>query len=412
MACHVRRSPKTIFRSPKTILRAADMPPHVPTFEVSAARHTPFMVSLRALFDALDARFPFSRAESWDKTGLMVGDFSSLVQRVLVTYEVTDAALDAAKQHGCEAVVAYHPLIFKPLESLDFSDRTAHLCARLIRENRSLLCVHTALDGATPPNALGDALARQLGIAGAQVGKPSGYEKLASLTYFVAPQHLEVTRQAAWEAGAGAIGNYDQCSATSAALGTFRPLQGATPAVGEIGVRHEGDEVRVELLAPEHRAQAILAAIRAAQKYEEVAYFLSPLLNREKNQSYGPLRFAANVEKLSLDQWIERARLALNPPSVRVARPDNIEEFPLIACSPGSGASFIASLPRGTIFISGDFKHHDALLAQHRGVALVDVSHAATESAAVELIAGALESVGGIEIVRDAHRNPFGVLVV
>lgn len=364
------------------------------------------MSSLSQLLAALNARFPLARAESWDKTGLLVGDKDASVKRVLVCYEVTDAALDSAQSRGCEAVVAYHPLIFRPLEKLDFSDRTARLCARLIRQNQGLICVHTALDGASPPHALGDALAAQLELENARVHKPSGTQKLVQITYFVARDHLESTREAAWNAGAGAIGNYDECSATSRSSGTFRPLPKANPAVGTIGQRSEEPEVRVELLAPENCFSAVLAAIKSAQPYEELAYFVSPLLNRSDNQNYGPLRLA-EVFGADLNDWIERAKTRLKVPSVRVVVPDGVDEFAFVACSPGSGASFISSLPRGTIFISGDFKHHDALLAQNRGVALIDVTHAATETASVELMASALESMSDLEIVRETPRNPF-----
>ncbi len=364
------------------------------------------MPSVRSLHAALDVRFPFSRAESWDKTGLLVGDFDAPVQRALITYEVTGAALDAAQKHGCQAVVAYHPLIFRPLEKLDFSDRTAGLCARLIRENRHLICVHTALDGAPAPHALGDALARQLGIENARVHHASGAQKLVQIVYFSPPECLEQTREAAWEAGAGAIGRYDEASFSSQGSGTFRPQSGAQPKVGTIGQREQTVEMRVELVAPEDKFPAILRAIEAAHVYEEVAYSVLPLLNASDNQGYGPLRLAP-VARADLNEWIEHAKTRLNVPSVRVAAPDNLSDYSFVACSPGSGASFISSLPRGTIFVSGDFKHHDALLAKSRGVALIDVTHAATETASVEMMARALEGVQGIEVVRDEMRNPF-----
>jgi len=364
------------------------------------------MVSLRTLFEALDKQFPFSLAEAWDKTGLMVGDFDAPINRVLVTYEVTDDALDAAKQHGCEAVVAYHPLIFKALDTLDFSDRTAHLCARLIRENRGALCVHTALDGATPPNALGDALARKLGIEGARVHAPSGVRLLVKIVVFVPLNAVEEVGDALWQAGAGTIGRYDEASFQSVGSGTFRPLEGANPSEGKIGERSTVPEARLEVLAPRDRWPSIVAAMKGEHSYEEVAYDVIPLENGEANQSYGPLRLAESGGK-SLDFWIARARETLNPPSIRVAAPDDVSEFFFVACSPGSGASFIPTLPRGTIFISGDFKHHDALLAKHKGVALIDVTHAATETSAIELMADALQKVQGVEVVRDETRNPF-----
>lgn len=362
------------------------------------------MVSLSKVYGALDARFPFARAESWDKVGLLVGDKNATVSRALVCYEVTEAALDLAQEQGCDAVVAYHPLIFRPLEKLDFSDRTARLCARLIRAGQSLICVHTALDGAAPPHALGDALAHQLGLEGARVHKASGSQKLAQLVYFVPESHLDKTREAAWQAGAGAIGHYDEASFVSSGRGTFRPLEGASPAEGKVGERAETGECRVELLVPAEKSGRVLQAIKEAHPYEEVAYYLTELQNADDNQKYGPLRLGT-VPDATIFEWVERAKTRLKVPAVRVASPTEGTSFAHVACSPGSGASFISSLPHGTIYISGDFKHHDALAAQARGVALIDVTHAATETTTVELMAQAIE--GCVEVVRETPRNPF-----
>ncbi|RYG57286.1 dimetal-binding protein YqfO, partial [bacterium] len=265
------------------------------------------MVSLSKLYDTLDARFPFARAESWDKVGLLVGDKNASASRAMVCYEVTDEALDLAQERGCDAVVAYHPLIFRPLDKLDFSDRTARLCARLIRAEQSLICVHTALDGATPPHALGDALARQLGLEGAQVHKPSGTQKLAQLVYFVPESHLDQTREAAWKEGAGAIGLYDEASFSLLGRGTFRPLEGSHPAEGSVGVRMETKEWRVEVLVPAESVERVLGAIKAVHPYEEVAYFLTALQNDDDNQNYGPLRLAS-VAGANLFDWVERAK--------------------------------------------------------------------------------------------------------
>ncbi|RYX85702.1 Nif3-like dinuclear metal center hexameric protein [bacterium] len=365
------------------------------------------MISLSKLYGALDERFPFARAESWDKVGLLVGDKSASVSRALVCYEVTEAALDLAQERGCDVVVAYHPLIFRPLEKLDFSDRTARLCARLIRAEQNLICVHTALDGATPPHALGDALARQLGIEGARVHKASGTQKLVQLVYFVPESHLEKTREAAWQQGAGAIGHYDEASFALQGSGTFRPLEGATPAEGNVGTRAETNEWRVELLVPAESAGRVLEAIKAAHPYEEVAYYMTALQNSDDNQQYGPLRLAS-VPDATLFEWVERAKTQLKIPSVRVAMAEEGTSYTKVACSPGSGASFISSLPHGTIFISGDFKHHDALAAQARGVALIDVTHAATETMTVDMMAEAIEDC--VEVVRATPRNPFDFL--
>ena len=366
------------------------------------------MLTIQNLLDELNQHFPWNRVEKWDTVGLHIGDKNAPVESVYVCYEINDAALDDAATAGAQVIVTYHPLIFRPLASLDFSDSTARLAARIVRENRALICVHSALDGAPMPHALGDALAAQLGLREVRVAAASGAPKLVRIVTYVPPAYLDAVRAALWNAGAGQIGLlYDQASFSAKGRGTFRPLEGANPMVGNIGQREEIAEVQLEVLAPETKWPAVVAALRDAHPYQEVAYNVTALLNDDKSQSYGPLR-VGRVEAQSLDSWIETVRQKLNPPSIRVVVPDDFGAVETVACSPGSGASFIEKLAPGTTFVCADIKHHDALKAKARGVALVDVTHAATETATVPLMAQALENLAGLRVVRESKtHNPF-----
>ena len=366
------------------------------------------MPTIQTLLDQLDRHFPWNRVEKWDAVGLHIGDKNANVDAVYVCYEVNDAAIDAATASGAGAIVAYHPLIFRPLAALDAANLTARLAMRLVRADIALVCVHSALDGAPPPHALGDALAAQLGLTNVRVAAATGTPPLVNIVTFAPAEKLDAVRAAMWAAGAGEIGAfYDQASFGGAGEGTFRPLEGANPTVGKIGELSEIAEVRLEVLAPADKWRPIIDAVRAVHGYEEVAHNVTAILNDDKTRGYGPLRIG-QVEKQSLESWIETVRENLNPPSIRVVRPDDFGAVEAVACSPGSGASFIGQLPRGTTFVCADIKHHDALQARARGIALIDVTHAATETATVPLMANALENVSGLRVVREQQaRNPF-----
>ncbi len=368
------------------------------------------MPTIQNLLDQLDRHFPWNRVEKWDTVGLHIGDRNAHVDAVHVCYEVSDAAIDEAIARGAGAIVAYHPLLFRPMASLDFANPTARLAMRIMRAQMALICVHSALDGAPPPHALGDALAAQLGLSDVRVAAASGAPQLVKIATFVPPAHLDAVRAALWGADAGQIGAfYDEASFAVAGDGTFRALEGANPSIGEIGHRETVAEVQLEVLAPETKWPAVVAALRNAHPYEEVAYNVTALLNDDKAGSYGPLRIG-QVEQQSLSSWVETVREKLNPPSIRVVVPPDFGAVETVACSPGSGASFIGKLERGTTFVCADIKHHDALQARARGVALVDVTHAATETATVPMMADALENIDGLSVTREAKAdNPFGV---
>jgi hypothetical protein len=101
------------------------------------------------------------------------------------------------------------------------------------------------------------------------------------LVWFAPREALETTREAVFAAGAGRIGAYERCSWYTAGTGTFLAGEGAEPSIGRVGKEQRVSEVRVETVVPAERAQEVVAALRAAHPYEEVAYELYPLIELE-----------------------------------------------------------------------------------------------------------------------------------
>src|SRR5688500_18535917 len=120
------------------------------------------MPTIRDLLTAIDRKYPLARAESWDRVGQQIADANAEVRSALVAHEVTDPVLDRAGGH--DALVVYHPLLFRPLDNLDFKNHTARLTARCISAALNVVAVHGALDNAPQPHALGDHLAASVGL--------------------------------------------------------------------------------------------------------------------------------------------------------------------------------------------------------------------------------------------------------
>jgi hypothetical protein len=92
------------------------------------------------------------------------------------------------------------------------------------------------------------------------------------LVVFVPADALDGVRDAVFAAGAGRIGDYERCSWYTEGTGTFRPLEGADPAVGEVGREERVPELRLEIVFPDAAQAAVVAALRAAHPYEEPAF--------------------------------------------------------------------------------------------------------------------------------------------
>ncbi|MGX5699263.1 NGG1p interacting factor NIF3 [Acinetobacter kookii] len=95
---------------------------------------------------------------------------------------------------------------------------------------------------------------------------------MLKLIYYVPESHLESTKTAVFEAGAGGIGNYKHCAWQVLGTGQFKPLKGADPFIGEVGELEQVEEWRVETIVPEDQASNVTKALKASHPYEEPAF--------------------------------------------------------------------------------------------------------------------------------------------
>lgn len=107
---------------------------------------------------ALDRLAPYDTAESWDNSGLLVGDPEGRVERVLLALDVSLPVIEEAEERGAGMILTHHPVIFRPLKRLT----AGSLPWELARRGLTALCAHTNLDAA--PGGVGDALAKALGL--------------------------------------------------------------------------------------------------------------------------------------------------------------------------------------------------------------------------------------------------------
>lgn len=89
---------------------------------------------------------------------------------------------------------------------------------------------------------------------------------------YVPIDHANKVRMAMGEVGAGKIGDYSHCSFSVRGVGRFKPEQGAQPVVGTIGQLEEVEEERIEMVCSGEKIGEVLAAMKKAHPYEEVAY--------------------------------------------------------------------------------------------------------------------------------------------
>jgi hypothetical protein len=104
---------------------------------------------------------------------------------------------------------------------------------------------------------------------------------MLKLIYYVPDSHLEQTKTALFEAGAGGIGDYSHCAWQVLGTGQFKPQKGADPYIGEIGALQQVAEWRVETIVPEEQAAAVARALKQSHPYEEPAFEFIQMLEIE-----------------------------------------------------------------------------------------------------------------------------------
>lgn len=102
------------------------------------------MITVKDIYDYIDEIAPFSLQESYDNSGLIIGNMRSEVSKVLTALDVTNEIADEAIRVGAQLIVTHHPIIFRPVRSIDTS---SHI-AKLIANGISVIAAHTSFDSA------------------------------------------------------------------------------------------------------------------------------------------------------------------------------------------------------------------------------------------------------------------------
>ncbi|MCE8019468.1 NGG1p interacting factor NIF3 [Halomonas sp. MCCC 1A11036] len=92
------------------------------------------------------------------------------------------------------------------------------------------------------------------------------------LAFFVPLADAEAVKDAVFVTGAGRIGDYEACCFETRGTGQFRPLDGASPHIGQVGDLEKVEELKVELVCEDHLIRDAIEALRAAHPYEEPAF--------------------------------------------------------------------------------------------------------------------------------------------
>ncbi len=365
-------------------------------------------MKLKSLIKKIEAKYPTNLAYDWDNVGLLVGDAEEEIDKVLVCLEANEAIVEEAINNNVNLIVTHHPFIFGKMKKITTSDFKGKLIHKLIKNNIAVYSMHTNFDIAF--DGLNDYFMEVMGFENSKILDVTNTETLYKIVVYVPKTHEDKVREALGKSGAGHIGNYSDCTFNTDGKGTFRPLEGTNPFIGDLDKLEVVDEVKIETIVPQRILGGVISAMIKAHPYEEVAYDLYKLEN--KGSAVGLGRIAALKESMSLKELSMMIKEKLNMDALRVvgSLDTNIKKVAVVT---GSGADLAKKAQRSgaDVLITGDVKYHDAQDAIDAGMCIIDCNHFESEDIFKDVMKRFLDDIDDISVIKSRiNINPFSIL--
>ncbi len=365
------------------------------------------IMQIKEVIQHLEALAPSAYAEDFDNVGLLVGDSQTTVTGILVTLDTLETIVDEAIEKKCNLIVSFHPIIFKGIKKFNGNNYVERVVMKAIKHDIAIFAIHTALDNALL--GVNDMMSQQLGLVNRKILIPQN-GNIKKLVTYVPNKEAENLRSKLFEAGAGAIGNYSNCSFSSEGTGTFKPLEQANPTLGKIGKTHHENETQLQVTFAKHNQNKILKALFKNHSYEEVAYEITTLENQNQNIGIGMIgelpdameeeKFLQHLKKVFKTGCVKHSALLRKP-------------IKKVAVLGGSGSFAIKNAQRAgaDIFITADLKYHQFYEAENKLI-IADIGHYESEQYTKNLIVSYLrKKISNFAIIlSDKNTNPIQYL--
>ncbi|MGM0635667.1 MAG: Nif3-like dinuclear metal center hexameric protein [Bacteroidota bacterium] len=335
---------------------------------------------VQEVIDYLEEFAPTNYAEDFDNVGLLVGNSQEKITGVLVTLDTLETVVDEAIEKDCNMIVSFHPIIFKGLKKITGKNYVERVVLKAIQNNIAIYAIHTALDNMH--KGVNYEICNRLGLNKHQVLVPQ-QSTIKKLTAYVPKMNADKLRQALFNAGAGNIGDYSECSFNIEGLGSFKGNEDSNPQVGQKNTTEFTEEVQLNITYHRHLEQPILQTLFREHPYEEVAYEIETLEN--ENQQIGIGMTGEFEEAKSTDEFLALLKRVFKTPTLRYSGKAN--KIKKVAVLGGSGAFAIpnAKAKKADAYITADLKYHDFYQAENQLI-LIDIGHYESEQYTKDLL--------------------------
>jgi dinuclear metal center YbgI/SA1388 family protein len=329
------------------------------------------MPTVKDFHEKINLVAPFKAAYQWDNVGLLIGDMNAMIDKVLLTLDITDSITDYAIKHNIDLIVSHHPLMMQGVKSI-----TQRKLLNLIENKIAVISAHTNLD--VSKYGVNYTLANRLGLSNIQPLSMSNDIKQYQVSVYTPEDALSKVLDAMHVVGAGVIGNYSHCATYFETSGQYKPLENSNPYHGEMGTLEKVKEIKLEVICEEINLQKTIQAMLQTHPYETPVYTVVEL--KQLSQNYGLGCYGDIESDLTLYDLSQHTKIKLNAPFVKLWTAGKSQDTIVkrIAVCGGSGNSIIhEAKQKADVFVSSDFTYHQLLDAP---LPVIDAGHFFTEN--------------------------------
>jgi dinuclear metal center YbgI/SA1388 family protein len=331
-------------------------------------------MKIKEIITILEEMAPLAYAEDFDNVGLLIGNEEEIATGILVCHDALESVIDEAIAKKCNLIVCFHPIIFSGMKKITGKNYVERSVLKAIKNDIAIYAVHTALDN--HKDGVNKIFCDAIGLLNSKILIPKTNFIQKLITYTI-PENAEQVRNALFEAGAGKIGNYEDCSFNSQGIGTYMGNENSNPEIGDRFEFVEAKEIKIEVTFEKHLQSKILKALLKNHVYEEVAYEIYDLQNQHQNIGLG---MVGELEKpLSEVEFLSFVKSKMQCGGIRHSTLLG-KSIKKVAVLGGSGSFAIKNAIQAgaDVFLTADLKYHNFYEAENK-ILIADIGHYESE---------------------------------
>lgn len=361
----------------------------------------------KEIISIIEAIAPLALQESFDNSGIIVGDKEQAIRGVMICLDVTMPVIEEAIMKNCNMIISHHPMLFNSIKKIVAKSEKSDLIIKAIKHDIVIYAAHTNIDSSLP--GVSYILGKALGLIEMNILHQKS-DFLSKISVYVPDKNAGAVREAIFKSGAGCIGNYDSCSFNSQGFGTFRGNDNSNPFVGDRNKIHIEQESKIEFVVPRYLQSKVLNALVAVHPYEEPAFDITPISNKMTTTGMGVIgSLDYNINEF---EFLKKVKEIIGIQSLRHSKLRG-KEIKKVAICGGSGGGFIKDAIRANadMFLTAELKHNEFIDYQN-DILLADIGHYESECLIKNLIRDILikKNSNFAILISETEENPVSYM--